>query len=137
MLATTLSSLNGLPPFLAYFAVAIILLLVFIRIYTWITPHSELELIRANNPAAALAFGGAVIGFALPLSSAITHSLSLLDCAIWGAVALVVQVLTFVVLRVSLKQLSERVDRGEIATGIFSAAIAIAVGMINAACMSY
>ncbi len=137
MLATTLSSLNGLPPFLAYFAVAIILLLVFIRIYTWITPHSELELIRANNPAAALAFGGAVIGFALPLSSAITHSLSLLDCAIWGAVALVVQVLTFVVLRVSLKQLSERVDRGEIATGIFSAAIAIAIGMINAACMSY
>ena len=79
MLATTLSSLNGLPPFLAYFAVAIILLLVFIRIYTWITPHSELELIRANNPAAALAFGGAVIGFAWPLSSAITHSLSLLD----------------------------------------------------------
>ena len=137
MLATTLSSLNGLPPFLAYFAVAIILLLVFIRLYTWITPHSELELIRANNPAAALAFGGAVIGFALPLSSAITHSLSLLDCAIWGAVALVVQVLTFVVLRVSLKQLSERVDRGEIATGIFSAAIAIAIGMINAACMSY
>ena len=137
MLATTLSSLNGLPPFLAYFAVAIILLLVFIRIYTWITPHSELELIRANNPAAALAFGGAVIGFAWPLSSAITHSLSLLDCAIWGAVALVVQVLTFVVLRVSLKQLSERVDRGEIATGIFSAAIAIAIGMINAACMSY
>jgi putative membrane protein len=137
MLATTLSSLNGLPPFLAYFAVAIILLLIFIRIYTWITPHSELELIRANNPAAALAFGGAVIGFALPLSSAITHSLSLLDCAIWGAVALVVQVLTFVVLRLSLKQLSERIDRGEIATGIFSAAIAIAVGMINAACMSY
>ncbi len=137
MLATTLSSLNGLPPFLAYFAVAIILLLVFIRLYTWITPHSELELIRANNPAAALAFGGAVIGFAWPLSSAITHSLSLLDCAIWGAVALVVQVLTFVVLRVSLKQLSERVDRGEIATGIFSAAIAIAIGMINAACMSY
>lgn len=137
MLATTLSSLNGLPPFLAYFAVAIVLVLIFIRLYTWITPHSELELIRANNPAAALAFGGALIGFALPLSSAITNSLSLLDCAIWGAVALVVQVLTFAVLRFSLKQLSERIDNGEVATGIFSAAVAIAVGLINAACMSY
>ena|SRR5690606_2555652 len=137
MLATTLSSLNGLPAFLAYFALAIILLLVFIRIYTWITPHSELELIRANNPSAALAFGGAVIGFAFPLSSAITHSLSLLDCAIWGAVALVAQVLTFVVLRISLKQLSERIERGEVAIGAFSGAIAIAIGMINAACMSY
>lgn len=137
MLETTLSSLDGLPPFLAYFAVAIVLVLIFIGLYTWITPHSEMDLIRANNPAAALAFGGALIGFALPLSSAITHSLSLLDCAIWGAVALVVQVLTFTVLRFSIKQLPERIHNGEIATGILSAAAAIAVGLINAACMSY
>jgi putative membrane protein len=137
MLATTLSSLNGIPPFLAYFAVAIVLVLIFVRIYTWVTPQDELALIKANNPAAALAFGGALIGFALPLSSAITHSLSLLDCAVWGAVALIVQVLTFVVLRVAVKQLPERINQGEIATGIFVATTAIAVGLINAACMSY
>lgn len=137
MLATTLSSLNGIPPFLAYFAVAMVLVLIFVRIYTWVTPQDELALIRANNPAAALAFGGALIGFALPLSSAITHSLSLLDCAVWGAVALIVQVLTFVVLRVAVKQLPERINQGEIATGIFVATAAIAVGLINAACMSY
>lgn len=137
MLATTLSSLNGIPPFLAYFAVAIILVLIFVRIYTWMTPHEELALIRANNSAAALAFGGAIIGFALPLSSAITHSLSLLDCAVWGAIALVVQILTFAVLRIVLKQLSERIDNGEMASGIFAATIAVAIGLINAACMSY
>lgn len=137
MLATTLSSLNGIPPFLAYFAVAMVLVLIFVRIYTWVTPHDELALIKANNAAAALAFGGALIGFALPLSSAITHSLSLLDCAVWGAVALIVQVLTFVVLRIVVKQLPERINQGEIATGIFVATAAIAVGLINAACMSY
>lgn len=137
MLATTLSSLNGLPAFLAYFAMAIVLLVLFIRIYTWVTPQDELALIRANNSAAALAFGGALIGFALPLSSAITNSMSLLDCAVWGAVALVVQVLTFVALRVAIKQLPERINQGEIATGSFVAASAIAVGLINAACMTY
>lgn len=137
MLATTLSSLNGIPPFLAYFAVAIALVLIFVRIYSWVTPQDELGLIRANNAAGALAFGGALIGFALPLSSAITNSLSLLDCAVWGAVALIVQVLTFVVLRVAVKQLPERINQGEIATGIFVATTAIAVGLINAACMSY
>ncbi len=137
MLATTLSSLNGIPPFLAYFAVAMVLVLFFVRIYTWVTPQDELALIKANNAAAALAFGGALIGFALPLSSAITHSLSLLDCAVWGAVALIVQVLTFVVLRIAIRQLPERINQGEIATGTFSAAAAIAVGLINAACMSY
>ncbi len=137
MLATTLSSLNGIPPFLAYFAVAIVLVLIFVRIYTWITPQDELELIRANNSAASLAFGGALIGFALPLSSAITNSQSLLDCAVWGAVALIVQVLTFVVLRISIKQLPERITKGEVATGAFAGACAIAVGLINAASMSY
>ena len=137
MLETTLSSLNGLPAFLAYFAMAIVLLLLFIRIYTWVTPQDELALIRANNTAAALAFGGALIGFALPLSSAITNSMSLLDCAVWGAVALVVQVLTFVALRLAIKQLPERINQGEVATGSFVAASAIAVGLINAACMTY
>ena len=137
MLETTLSSLDVLPPFLAYFAVAIVLVLIFIGLYTWVTPHSEMDLIRANNPAAALAFGGALIGFALPLSSAIKNSQSLLDCAIWGAVALVVQVLTFTVLRFSIKQLPERIHNGEVATGVLAAATAIAVGLINAACMSY
>jgi putative membrane protein len=137
MLATTLSSLNGIPSFLAYFAVAMVLVLIFVRIYTWVTPQDELALIKANNAAASLAFGGALIGFALPLSSAITNSLSLLDCAVWGAVALIVQVLTFVVLRIALRQLPERINQGEIATGTFSAAAAIAVGLVNAACMSY
>jgi putative membrane protein len=136
MLETTLSSLTGLPPFLAYFAMAVLLVLIFVRVYTWVTPHDELVLIRANNAAAALAFGGAVIGFALPLSSAITHSMSLLDCAVWGAVALVVQVLTFVVLRIAIKQLPERITQGELATGILAAAVAISIGFINAACMS-
>lgn len=137
MLEATLTTLNGLPAFLAYFAVASALLVAFAFIYSWVTPHHEFELIRANNLAAALAFAGAIIGFALPLSSAISHSLSLLDCAIWGVVALVVQVLTFVVLRVLVRQLPERITRGEIASGALSAGVAIAVGQINAACMTY
>lgn len=137
MLEMTLTTLNGIPAFLAYFAVAIALFVAFTVIYSWVTPHHEFELIRANNVSAALAFGGALIGFALPLSSAISHSLSLLDCVIWGLVALVVQVLTFLLLRVLVRQLPERITRGELAAGALSAAVAIAVGQINAACMTY
>lgn len=137
VLEMTLTTLNGIPAFLAYFAVAIALFVAFTVIYSWVTPHHEFELIRANNVSAALAFGGALIGFALPLSSAISHSLSLLDCVIWGLVALVVQVLTFLVLRVLVRQLPERITQGEIAAGVLSAAVAIAVGQINAACMTY
>ncbi|NRQ41732.1 DUF350 domain-containing protein [Rheinheimera sp. YQF-2] len=137
MLDTALSSLAGLPAFAAYFALAVVLLLLFIRLYTWVTPHDEFGLIRANNPAAAIAFAGAIIGFAWPLASAITHSMSLLDCAIWGGVALVVQVLTFIIGSAALKQLPQRITRGELAAGMFSAGCSITVGMLNAACMSY
>ena len=137
MLDTALTSLAGLPAFAAYFALAIVLLLVFVRLYTWVTPHDEFGLIRANNPAAAIAFAGAIIGFAWPLASAITHSMSLLDCAIWGGVALVVQVLTFVISSAALKQLPQRITQGELAAGIFSAACSVTVCKLNAACMSY
>lgn len=137
MLDTALTSLNGLPAFAAYFALAALLILLFVRLYTLVTPHDEFSLIRANNPAAAVAFGGALIGFALPLSSAITHSMSLLDCAIWGAVALLVQVLTFFISTAVLKKLPQRITQGELAAGIFSACCSISVGMLNAACMSY
>lgn len=137
MLNTALGSLAGIPSFLAYFALAIVLLLVFVRLYTWVTPHDEFALIRANNHSAAIAFSGALVGFAWPLSSAITHSMSLLDCAIWGGVALVVQVLTFLLSSAALKQLPQRITQGELAAGIFSAGCSVTVGMLNAACMSY
>ena len=137
MLDTAFTSLAGLPAFAAYFALAIVLLLLFVRLYTWVTPHDEFALIRANNAAAAIAFAGAIIGFAWPLASAITHSMSLLDCAIWGGVALVVQVLTFVISSAALKQLPQRITQGELAAGIFSAGCSVTVGMLNAACMSY
>ncbi|MDX3773557.1 DUF350 domain-containing protein [Chromatiaceae bacterium AAb-1] len=137
MLNTALTSLAGLPSFLLYFLLAVVLLLLFVRIYTWVTPQEEFNLIREGNTAAAVAFGGALFGFALPLSSAITHSMSLLDCAIWGAVAMIVQILTFLVSQLVLKKLPQRITEGNNAAGIFSAACSITVGMLNSACMTY
>ncbi|WNO59494.1 DUF350 domain-containing protein [Rheinheimera sp. MMS21-TC3] len=137
MLDTALNSLHGLPAFATYFALALLLLMIFVRCYTWLTPHDEFGLIRANKPAAAIAFAGAFIGFAWPLSSAITNSLSLLDCAIWGAVALLVQLIAFFISSLLLKQLPKRISDGEVAAGIFSAGCSIAIGMLNAASMSY
>ena len=137
MLNTALTSLQGLPAFAAYFALALILVLVFIRLYTWVTPHDEFGLIRANNAAAAVAFAGAVLGFAWPLASAITHSMSLLDCAIWGAVALIVQLVAFFFSCIALKPLPQRIRDGELSAGIFSACCSVAIGMLNAAAMTY
>lgn len=131
------ASLAGLPAFLSYFAVAIALLVAFCAIYVQLTPHHEFKLIRDNKSAASLAFGGSLLGFCLPLHAAITNSVSLIDCAIWGGIALVVQLLAFFVVRLFLRDLSGRIAANETAAGGFVAAVSLGVGLLNAASMSY
>ena len=137
MWESTESSLQGLPAFLAYFGLAIGLTLLYLLVYTRLTPQREFTLIRLNNNAAATALGGSLLGFALPLHSAITNAIGLLDCALWGLVALAVQVATFVVLRLALRGLPDRIARGEQAAANFVASTSIAVGLLNSASMTY
>ena len=40
-------------------------------------------MIRDNNPAAAIALGLSLVGFVLPVVSAIAHSANIVDCLIW------------------------------------------------------
>ena len=87
-----LSSLEGLPAFLVYFGVSAAVVVAYLFIYTRITPHDEFALIRANDTAAAVALGLSLIGFALPVASAIAHSSDIIDCVIWSVVAFIVLV---------------------------------------------
>jgi len=138
MLETQLTaSLATLPSFIAFFAVGIAISLVFVAIYSAVTPHHEFTLIRAGNASATIAFGGALIGFGLPLGSAVVHSLNLLDMVVWGVVALLVQLLAYLTARLCDPRLSARIVGGDISAGIFVATIALSVGILNAACITY
>ena len=129
--------LAGLPSFLQYFATGLGLTLIYIVAYSMMTPHKEWQLIRENVPAAAIAFGGSLIGFVLPLSSAIESSVDLLDSVIWGGVALIVQLLTFLLVRLLIPGISDKISHNEMASGIWLASASIAAGLLNAACMTY
>ena len=130
-------SLQGIGDFLAYFAAALLAEAVFICLYMQVTPHHEATLIKSGNAAAAVSLGGAVIGFTLPLASAVIGSVSLLDMAIWASVALVVQVIVFLAASRLLRGLSARIESGDMAAGITLAAASIAIGVLNAASMTY
>ena len=122
--------------FVSYILGAAVLFALFQFIYTRITPHKEFELIRSGNVAASIALGGAIIGFAIPASNVIAYSISLLDFVVWAVIAAFVQLLAFLMTSLVLKGTSERIKKGEIAAGIYVAAVAISVGMLNAACMT-
>jgi putative membrane protein len=122
--------------FVSYLFGAVVLFALFQFVYTRITPHKEFELIRSGNVAAAIALSGAIIGFAIPASNVIGYSVSILDFVVWALIAAVVQLLAFLMTSLVLKGTSERIRNGEIAAGIYVAAVAISVGMLNAASMT-
>lgn len=127
----------GLPLFLAYFASGLVILAAFAAVYALATPHKELTLIRSGNGAAVLAYLGALIGFSLPLASAAANSVSIVDFVVWAVVGLLVQLAAFYVARFTFDDLSNRITAGDVAAGGWAGGIALAVGILNAACMTY
>jgi putative membrane protein len=132
-----LQSLAGLPAFLAYFCTGFIVVVLYLVIYTRVTPYDEFELIRKNVPGAAIALGLSLLGFALPVASAIAHAQNLLDCAIWSIIALIVQLAIHFVVRIPVHDLPRRVADGELAPAIWLGLSSLAGGTLNAACMTY
>ena len=128
---------SGLPEFLLYFATAVGLVALYLFVYSLATAHNELALIRQNVMSAALALGLSLIGFALPLSSAIVHAKAVTDVLAWGLVALVVQILIYWLVRLVVPNLSQRIASDELAAALFLGAASLAGGIINAASMTY
>ncbi len=129
--------ISGLPAFLAYFAAALVLVALYLAVYLTATAHREVTLIRAGNVSAALSLGGSLVGYALPLSVAIRNAQSILDCIVWGLVALVVQILIYWLMRLVLPDLSRRIEGNETAAAILLCSASLAGGIVNAAAMSY
>lgn len=132
-----LESFAGFDDFLIYLSIAAALLAVFVAIYVRITPYREIALIRDGNAAAAFSLSGTIIGMVLPLSSAVQNSVNLIDLGVWCTIALVVQLVVFMVARIALPNIVQDIPAGKQASGIFLGAISIAAGLLNAAAMSY
>ena len=131
-----LTFLENLFEFLIFFGVASVLALLFVFVYTRITQHNELDLIKKNSTAAAVAFSGSLIGFALPLASTMINSVNVIELALWGVIALIVQVLVYLLIRLPMPRISERIEADEVAAGIWLGACSMVAGILNAASMT-
>ena len=126
--------------FLSFFFTALLLVIVFLYLYAIVTPYDDYKLIfEENNIAASLGFSGAVIGVSIPLYSALVHSVSYVDFAIWGGVAIFIQLIfAFVVTRLGGKySFKEKISQGVVPAGILMAFLSISIGLLNAGSMSY
>jgi putative membrane protein len=130
-------SFAGFDDFLVYLAVTLGLLAMFVTLYIRVTPHREIQLIREGNMAASFSLAGALLGFIVPLASAVKNSVSLVDMAIWGVIALLVQIAAFVSVKLMVPRICEDIAEGKQAQGFFLGALSLGVGVLNAACMTY
>ncbi len=126
-----------MPAFLVYFGIGLILVGVAVAVFVHLTPFPEMQLIAQGNMAAAWVFVGALLGFALPVASAIAHSVSLSDMLVWTLVGLLFQYLAHLAIRRFIPGFVQGIGDGVASLGVLSAGLSIAVGLINAASLVY
>ena len=130
------SFLSGIPFLLTHFGVTIVMLVAGAFIYIKITSHDEMALIRDGNNAAAVSLSGAILGLAIPLAFCMANSVNVYDIVIWGLVTLVIQLVTFWIIDLWLRDLSRKIEDGQVGTAILLASVKLAVAAINAAAIS-
>lgn len=129
----------GLTNFALYFGSALFFLLAFKYLNLWITPYDEWKLIKENkNSAAAVALGGSLIGYAIAISGVASNAVGYIDFVVWGVVGAITQFIAMLIVRiVFMPAFVQRVESNEVSAAIVAASFYIAIGILNAACMSY
>ena len=130
------SFLNGFPYLMAHSAAAFVILLLGVRLYMLVTPHDDLALIRQGNVAVSLSLGGAILGMAIPLAFVLAFSVSVLDVVLWGVVTLVLQIIAFFIVDKVLRNLSDRLADGDMASAVLLVSVKLTTAAINAAAVS-
>jgi putative membrane protein len=130
------SFLSGTPVLLLHFTVTVLILIVGVSAYAWITPYRELQLIRDGNQAAAISLSGAILGIGLPLAFCMAASVSVPDILIWGTLTVVIQLVAYKVTDIILRDLPKRIVAGEMGPAGVLVAVKLSVAAINAAAVS-
>ncbi|RUM65334.1 MAG: DUF350 domain-containing protein [Sulfurimonas sp.] len=123
-----------------FFITAVLIVLAFLFLYALVTPYDDYKLIfEENNTAAAIGFGGAILGLCIPLYSALISSVSYGDFLIWALIAMLIQLLFAVAVtrRKGKFSFEDKITEGNVPVGTLMGFLSISIGLINAGSMSY
>jgi putative membrane protein len=130
------SYLVTFPAFVEWLGTALALTAVFLTIYVWTTPSREFSLILGGNVSAAITLSGALLGYVLPLASVLIHGTTFIDFCIWSVIAMAVQVMLHLVMRLLIRDLETHLVADQRAIAILVGSVSVAVGLLNAAAMA-
>lgn len=133
MTATLQSFQQGFPIYLMWTGTAGMLLLVASTIYVLLTPWRELALVKDGNGSAGLALAGAILGLAIPIAACLASSVTLIDLLLWGAVALLLQLISYRIIDMILRDIPRRIQNDEAGAAIVLIAAKLSVAILLAA----
>lgn len=124
---------GGFATALLHGGIALLLLMIGATIYSILTPYKEIQQIREGNSAAAVSYGGVIIGLAIPLAGSIAASTSYREILLWGGATVILQLLVFRMVDFMLTGLPNRVNEGEVSAAVLLVAAKLAAALILAA----
>jgi putative membrane protein len=122
--------------YLLHLFTAVALVLAFFVVYTRVTPYDEVTLIRQGNQAAALSLGGSLLGFSATIASSLVHTMDYYQFAGWALGGLLVQLVVFAVTTRLLRMSKDQIEANNTAFGGLLGAVSLAIGVVNAGCIS-
>jgi len=126
---------HGLPMLIVQVVACAVLLAIGVAIYIRLTPFREREMVAGGNAAAGTMLAGAILALAIPLAAMLATSGTLVDILVWGAVALILQLLTLGAVALGMRNFRGMIEGGNVAAAITLAGAQIAVALLNAAAM--
>ena len=128
---------SGFPLVLLHAGITLVILVLAATLYALTTPYKEITAIRDGNGAAAVSFGGVIVGLAIPLALALNAANTTRELVIWGAATAVVQLLVFRLTDMLLMGLPSRVyNDGEVPAAVLLVAAKLAGAFIIAAAVA-
>jgi len=126
---------HGLPMLIVQVVACAVLLAIGVAIYIRLTPFREREMVAGGNAAAGTMLAGAILALAIPLAAMLATSGTLVDILVWGAVALILTLLTLGAVALGMRNFRGMIEGGNVAAAITLAGAQIAVALLNAAAM--
>lgn len=127
---------TGFPLTLLHAGITLGFLLLGLAVYSLLSPHREIGQIRNGNPAAALSLAGLILGFAIPLASALAASPSALEVALWAGAVVLVDLILFRVIDMLLSGLPDRVKEGDVPAAALLSGAKLGAAIILAAAVA-
>lgn len=127
---------SGLSVLLLHLLTTLALLALGALCYMGMTPFRERRLIATGNTAAGLVLAGTLIALAIPLAAMLATSHVWLDIVVWGLVAVILQLATFVFAILIFRNLRQMIEAGNVAAASALVGVQIAIALLNAAALA-